>query len=200
MESWGPGMHSFNASTMNFGKIVQHTSPLNKQYWHFLIPPSGPASDSWECCNIEAWGPRLHSFDASTMNFGEVVQHTSPLNKHYWHFLIPPSGPASDSWVLEYWGLRPWLAQFWCQFWWILGKLFNILALWINVIGIFWYHFQGQLLKQEGAGKCSLAAKVPTAVNMNFRVLWQIQTLKRIGWDIDLVTFIYTDWFSRLLT
>ena len=30
----------------------------------------------------------MHSFDASTLNFGEVVQHISPLNKHYWHFLI----------------------------------------------------------------------------------------------------------------
>ena len=39
----------------------------------------------------------MHSFDASTLNFGEVVQHTSPLNKHYWHFLIPPSGPASGA-------------------------------------------------------------------------------------------------------
>ena len=27
---------------------------------------------------------------------------------------------------------------------WILGKLFNILALWINIIGIFWYHPQGR--------------------------------------------------------
>ena len=39
----------------------------------------------------------MHSFDASTLNFGEVVQHISPLNKHYWHFLIPPSGPTSGS-------------------------------------------------------------------------------------------------------
>ena len=38
------------------------------------------------------------------MNFGEVVQHTTHLNKRYWHFLIPPSGPASGSrrsWKLE---------------------------------------------------------------------------------------------------
>ena len=107
MESWGPGMHSFDASTMNFGEVVQLTSPLNKHYWHFQIPPSGPASDSWECWNIEAWGPGLHSFDASTMHFGEVVQHTSPLNKHYWHLLIPPSGTALDSWGCwnkEAWG------------------------------------------------------------------------------------------------
>ena len=40
-------------------------------------------------------GPGMHNFDASTMNFGEVVQHTRPLIKHYWHYLIPPSGPAS---------------------------------------------------------------------------------------------------------
>ena len=33
----------------------------------------------------------MHSFDASTVNFGEVAQHTSLLNKHYWHFLILPS-------------------------------------------------------------------------------------------------------------
>ena len=39
----------------------------------------------------------MHSFDASTMNFREVVQHTSPLNKRYWHFLIPLSGPASEN-------------------------------------------------------------------------------------------------------
>ena len=103
MESWGP----FDTSIMNFGEVVQLTSPLNKHYWHFQIPPSGPASDSWECWNIEAWGPGLHSFDASTMNFGEVVQHTSPLNKHYWHLLIPPSGTALDSWGCwnkEAWG------------------------------------------------------------------------------------------------
>ena len=34
---------------------------------------------------MEALGPVMHSFDASTMNFGEIVQHTSPLNKHYWY-------------------------------------------------------------------------------------------------------------------
>ena len=31
------------------------------------------------------------------MNLGEFVQHTSPLNKHYWYFLMPASGPASGS-------------------------------------------------------------------------------------------------------
>ena len=49
---------------------------------------------------------------------------------------------------------------------WIFGKLFNILHLWINVIGIFWYHLQGQLWGQEGAGNWSPAAKVPKAVKI----------------------------------
>ena len=35
---------------------------------------------------------------------------------------------------------------------WIFGKLFNILALWINIIGIFCYHLQGQLQTHEGVG------------------------------------------------
>ena len=85
-------------------EVVQHISPLNKHYWHFLIPPSGPTSGSKRCWKMESWGPGMHSFDASTLNFGEVVQHISPLNKHYWHFLIPPSGPASGSrrcWKLD---------------------------------------------------------------------------------------------------
>ena len=108
MDSWGPGMYSFDAaSTMNFGEVVQHISPLNNYYWHFLIPPSGPTSGSKRCWKMESWGPGMHSFDASTLNFGEVVQHISPLNKHYWHFLIPPSGPPSGakrSWKMESWG------------------------------------------------------------------------------------------------
>ena len=106
MESWGPGMHSFDSSTMNFGEVVQHTSPLNKLYWHFLTPLSGPTSGSKRCWKMESWGPSMHSFDASTMNFWEVVQHTSPLNKHYWHFLLPPSGPALDSW--RCWNIEAW--------------------------------------------------------------------------------------------
>ena len=106
IESWGPGLHSFEASKHEFW-VLCSMWPLKKHYWYFQIPPSGPASDSWECWNIEAWGPGLHSFDASSMNFGEVVQHTSPLNKHYWHLLIPPSGTALDSWGCwnkEAWG------------------------------------------------------------------------------------------------
>ena len=40
---------------------------------------------------------------------------------------------------------------------WILGILFNILALWIEIIGILWYHLQGQL-QAESVAKCSSEA------------------------------------------
>ena len=45
----------------------------------------------------------MHSFDASTLNFGEVVQHISPLNNYYWHFLIPPSGRPQVQKGVGYW-------------------------------------------------------------------------------------------------
>ena len=45
----------------------------------------------------------MHSFDASTLNFGEVVQHISPLNNYYWHFLIPPSGRPQVQKGVEKW-------------------------------------------------------------------------------------------------
>ena len=54
----------------------------------------------------------MHSFDASTLNFGEVVQHISPLNNYYWHFLIPPSGRPQVQKGVENGVLRPWYAQF----------------------------------------------------------------------------------------
>ena len=38
---------------------------------------------------------------------------------------------------------------------WIFGKLFNILALWINIVGIFWCHPQGRPQAQKGVGKWS---------------------------------------------
>ena len=47
---------------------------------------------------------------------------------------------------------------------WILGKLFNILALWINIIGIFWYHPQGRPQAQKGVGKWSPEALACTAL------------------------------------
>ena len=54
----------------------------------------------------------------------------------------------------------------------ILGTLFNILALWIEIIGILWYHLQGQL-QAEGVAKCSseaLSINSFEAFNMNFGV------------------------------
>ena len=84
----------------------------NIMYWHFLIPTSGLTSGAKRSWKMEAWGPGMHSFDASTLSFGEVVQHTSPLNKHYWHYLIPPSGAASDS--RRCWKIEAWRPQFCC--------------------------------------------------------------------------------------
>ena len=107
MEAWGPGMRSFEALDMNFGYFVQHSSPLKKHYWYFLIPPSRPASGSRRCCKMQSWGPCIHSFEAFNMNLGYFVQHTSHMKKRYWYFLIPPSGPASGSrrcWKMETWG------------------------------------------------------------------------------------------------
>ena len=95
MESWGPGMHSFDASTLNFGEVVQHISPLNNYYWHFLIPPSRVASGSRRCLEIEAWGPGFHSFEAFNMNFRYFGQYNNPWKRHCCYFLISPSGPPS---------------------------------------------------------------------------------------------------------
>ena len=54
-----------------------------------------------------SWGPDIHSFEAISMNFGYFVQYTSPLNRHYWYFVISPSGPASGRRCrkMEFWGL-----------------------------------------------------------------------------------------------
>ena len=49
---------------------------------------------------------------------------------------------------------------------WILGKLFYILALWIIIIGIFWYHPHGRPQAQKGVRKWSPAAKVPKVVQI----------------------------------
>ena len=80
---------------MKFGKFVQHTNPLNKHFWYFLIPPSRPASGSRRCWKMETWGPGVHSFQAVHMISGYFVQYASPLKRHYWYFMIPSSGPPS---------------------------------------------------------------------------------------------------------
>ena len=150
MESWGPSMHSSDASTMNFGEFVQHTNHLNKHYWYFLIPPSGPASGSRRCWKMETWGPGVHSFEAFHMISGYFVQYASPLKIHYQYFLILPSGPASGSrrcWKMESWS--PGIHSF-EAFNMNLGILVNTQTLRKYIIGIFLYHPQGQLQAQEG--------------------------------------------------
>ena len=106
METWGPGVHSFEAFHMISGYFVQYASPLKRHYWYFMIQPSGPPSGSRRCCNVECWGPNIHSFEAISMNFGYFVQYTSPLNRHYWYFAISPSRPASGRrcYIIEFWG------------------------------------------------------------------------------------------------
>ena len=106
MQSWGPGIQSFEALNMNFGYFGQHTSSMKKHYWYFLIPPSRPASGSWTCWKMQSWGTSILSFEAVNMNFGYFVQHIGPMKKHYWFFLIPPSGPASGSW--RCWKMLSW--------------------------------------------------------------------------------------------
>ena len=97
MQSRGPCIQSFEAFNMNFGYFVQHTSLMKKHYWYLLIQPSGPASGSKRCWKLESWGPSINSFEAFNMNFGYFVQYTSPMKRHYWYFLIQPSGSAFGS-------------------------------------------------------------------------------------------------------
>ena len=49
---------------------------------------------------------------------------------------------------------------------WILGNLFYIPTIWINIIGIFWYHPQGQLQAQGGVGKWRPEALVSTVLKL----------------------------------
>ena len=46
---------------------------------------------------MQSWGPSINSFEAFNMNFGYFVQYTSPMKRHYWYFLIQPSGSALGS-------------------------------------------------------------------------------------------------------
>ena len=97
-------LRNLRAQRVDFGICHKQNIGEEPGQVKFGVPSSGPTSDSKRCWKMESWGPGMHSFDASTLNFGEVVQHISPLNKHYWHFLIPPSGPALGSrrcWKLD---------------------------------------------------------------------------------------------------
>ena len=62
-----------------------------------MLPPSGQASGSRRCWKTQSWGPGIQSFEVVNMNFGYFGQHTSCMKKHYWLFLLPPSGQASCS-------------------------------------------------------------------------------------------------------
>ena len=97
---------------MNFEYFVQYTSLLKRCYWLILISPSGPASGSRRCCNMESWGPSIHSFEAFNMNFGYFGLYTSLLKRHYWKEIIgivwyPTQGQLHAE------VLKPWHPLFW---------------------------------------------------------------------------------------
>ena len=54
LEGLGPGIQSFEAVNMYFGYFGQHTSFMKKNYWYFLIPPSGQASGSIRCWKMQS--------------------------------------------------------------------------------------------------------------------------------------------------
>ena len=104
MQSWGPGIQSFEVVNMNFGYFGQHTSCMEKHYWLFLLPPSGQASFSRRCLKRQSKGTGIQRFEAVNMRY--TGQHTSPMKKHG-YFLIPPSEQASGSgrfWKMQSWG------------------------------------------------------------------------------------------------
>ena len=71
-------MHSIDASTMNFGGVVQHTGPLDKHYWHFMIPPSGPTSGSKRCWKME---PTKNLDLENSLDLGIADAHTEAVLK-----------------------------------------------------------------------------------------------------------------------
>ena len=164
---------------MKFGKFVQHTNPLNKHFWYFLILPSGPASGSKRCYKMETWGPGVHIFEAFHMISRYFVQYASPLKRHYLYFLLPPSGPASGSrrcWKMDSWS--PGIHSFEA-----FNMNFNTQTLRKCIIGIFWYCPQGQLQIQGSVWKLSLEALVSTVLkllNMNFGYCVQCDLWKNI--------------------
>ena len=99
MQSWGRSIDSFE---MNFGYFVQHTSPMKKHYFYFLIQPSGPASGSRRCYNMESWGPSNNSLEALAMNFG-YFSMLSLWKDIIGFFLYHPSC-WRKCWKMESWG------------------------------------------------------------------------------------------------
>ena len=85
IESWGPGLHSFEASKHEFW-VLCSMWPLKKHYWYFLIPPSGPASGSRGCWKMESRGPGIQSLGAFNINFVYFVQQTEALWKNVFSY------------------------------------------------------------------------------------------------------------------
>ena len=73
---------------------------------------------------------------------------------------------------------------------WILGKLFNILALWINIIGIFWYHPQGRSQAQKGVGKWSPEALACTVLMPQLWILGKLFNILEF-WINIIGIFLY---------
>ena len=71
---------------------------------------------------------------------------------------------------------------------WILGKLFNILEFWINIIGIFWYHPQGRLQTHESVGILRLKALAYTFLLPKLWILEKLFNMLHL-WIILLALF-----------
>ena len=83
--------------------------------------------------------------------------------------------------------LASWVLRLWT---WILGILFNILALWKNIIGSFWYHPQGQLQAHGGVGKCcpeALASRVLKLLSWIWGILVSILALRKKHYGYFLI-------------
>ena len=107
-----------------------------------------------------------------SMNFGYCVQYKRPLKKHYWYFLIPPSGPASGSrgcWKMESWGpgIQS-LEAFNINFGYFVQHTCPLKK---NIISIFWYNPQGKFQAQEGAGNWAPEALASTVVKLSTSIL-----------------------------
>ena len=73
-------------------------------YWYFLISPHGHLQTQGSVWKLSLEALVSTVLKLLNMNFGYCVQYRRPLKKHYWYFLIPPSGPASGSrgcWKME---------------------------------------------------------------------------------------------------
>ena len=79
MQSWGPGIQSFEVVNMNFGYFGQHTRCMKKPYWLFLLPPSGQASCSRRCWKRHSKGTGIQRFEAVIMNIRYTGQHNSSI-------------------------------------------------------------------------------------------------------------------------